>query len=135
LLTYQGRYAEEGESGMPPAFVSKITADGQTLLYSTYLGGGGNGAAGDYGTGIAVDANDNAQVAGPTSSNDFPITANAYLSFRNPDAQGSASAPTRTMEKSAAASAIAPVCIRCSTQPHKGRIRPSDRWRRGSGRL
>ena len=78
----------EGESGTPAAFVSKISADGQTLLYSTYLGGGGNGAASDYGTGIAVDANDNAWVVGLTSSNDFPITANAYLAFCNPVAQG-----------------------------------------------
>ena len=78
----------EGESGTPAAFVSKISADGQTLLYATYLGGGGNGAASDYGTGIAVDANDNAWVVGLTISNDFPITANAYLSFCNPVAQG-----------------------------------------------
>jgi uncharacterized protein (TIGR03437 family) len=78
----------EGESGTPAAFVSKISADGQTLLYATYLGGGGNGAAGDYGMGIAVDANDNAWVVGLTTSNDFPITANAYLSFCNPVAQG-----------------------------------------------
>ncbi len=78
----------EGESGTPAAFVSKISADGQTLLYATYLGGGGNGAASDYGTGIAVDANDNAWVVGLTTSNDFPITANAYLSFCNPVAQG-----------------------------------------------
>jgi uncharacterized protein (TIGR03437 family) len=78
----------EGESGTPAAFVSKISADGQTLLYATYLGGGGNGAAGDYGTGIAVDASDNAWVVGLTTSNDFPITANAYLSYCNPVSQG-----------------------------------------------
>src|ERR1035438_9323143 len=78
----------EGESGTPAAFVSKISADGQTLLYATYLGGGGNGAASDTGTGIAVDANDNAWVVGLTISNDFPITANAYLPYCNPVAQG-----------------------------------------------
>ena len=78
----------EGESGTPAAFVSKISADGQTLIYSTYLGGGGNGAGPDLGTGIAVDANDNAWVVGQTTSNDFPITSNAYLSFCNPVAQG-----------------------------------------------
>jgi uncharacterized protein (TIGR03437 family) len=78
----------EGESGTPAAFVSKISADGQTLIYSTYLGGGGNGAASDYGTGIAVDAGDNAWVVGLTGSNDFPITADAYLAYCNPVAQG-----------------------------------------------
>ena len=78
----------EGESGTPAAFVSKISADGQTLIYSTYLGGGGNGAGPDLGTGIAVDANDNAWVVGQTTSNDFPITADAYLAYCNPGAQG-----------------------------------------------
>ena len=78
----------EGESGTPAAFVSKISADGKTLLYATYLGGGGNGAASDYGTGIAVDANDNAWVVGLTISNDFPITADAYLAYCDPVAQG-----------------------------------------------
>ena len=78
----------EGESGTPAAFVSKISADGQTLLYSTYLGGGGNGAGLDLGTGIAVDAGDNAWVVGETSSNDFPITTDAYLAYCNPVAQG-----------------------------------------------
>ncbi len=78
----------EGESGTPAAFVSKISADGQTLIYSTYLGGGGNGAGLDLGTGIAVDANDNAWVVGQTTSNDFPITADAYLAYCNPGAQG-----------------------------------------------
>jgi uncharacterized protein (TIGR03437 family) len=78
----------EGESGTPAVFVSKISANGQTLIYATYLGGGGNGAGSDLGTGIAVDANDNAWVVGETGSNDFPITANAYLSYCNPVAQG-----------------------------------------------
>lgn len=50
------------------AFVAKISADGQTLLYATYLGG----AASDEGTGIAVDAGGAAYVAGETSSADFP---------------------------------------------------------------
>ena len=79
-----------GPSSSSAAFVSKISADGQSLIYSTYLGGSGGGygvggsAAGaggsgnDLGTGIAVDANDNAWVVGQTNSNNFPITANAY---------------------------------------------------------
>jgi uncharacterized protein (TIGR03437 family) len=78
----------EGESGTPAAFVSKISADGQSVIYSTYLGGGGNGAGSDLGTGIAVDANDNAWVVGQTGSNDFPVTSDAYLAYCNPVAQG-----------------------------------------------
>ena len=50
------------------AFVAKISADGQTLLYATYLGGAGA----DEGYGIAVDANGAAYVVGETASGDFP---------------------------------------------------------------
>lgn len=50
------------------AFVAKISADGQTLLYATYLGGAGS----DEGHGIAVDADGAAYVAGETGSADFP---------------------------------------------------------------
>jgi hypothetical protein len=53
------------------AFVAKISADGRSLLYSTYLGGNSD----DEGTSIAVDANQNAYVAGYTSSSTFPVTA------------------------------------------------------------
>jgi uncharacterized protein (TIGR03437 family) len=74
----------QGESGTPAAFVSKISADGKTLIYSTYLGGGGDGSGLEYGTGIAVDSGDNAWVVGQTSSNDFPITADAYLPYCAP---------------------------------------------------
>ncbi len=51
------------------AFVSKINAAGTALIYSTYLGGGGE----DSGRGIAVDSTGNAYVAGITNSPDFSI--------------------------------------------------------------
>jgi len=51
------------------AFVSKLSADGSTLLYSTYLGG----VAEDVGYGIAVDAFGDAYVTGTTESRDFPV--------------------------------------------------------------
>ena len=53
------------------AFVTKLNAAGNALVYSTYLGGNAN----DIGTGIAVDASGNAYVTGSTSSLNFP-TAN-----------------------------------------------------------
>jgi RHS repeat-associated protein len=49
------------------AFVSKINADGSALVYSDYLGGGG-----DHGYGIAVDSAGDAYVAGSTPSSAFP---------------------------------------------------------------
>ncbi len=56
------------------AFVTKLSAAGNTLIYSTYLGGSGNVDVtfGDIGNGIAVDAHGSAYVTGSTSSKDFP---------------------------------------------------------------
>jgi hypothetical protein len=56
------------------AFVSELAANGQSLLYSTYLGGSYD----DHGYGIAVDSNSNAYVVGSTADMDFPTTAGAY---------------------------------------------------------
>jgi hypothetical protein len=55
------------------AFVAKLSSTGNSLLYSTYVGGGGP----DDGWGIAVDGNCNAYVTGYTQSSDFP-TVNPY---------------------------------------------------------
>ena len=71
---------------MGNVFVSRIdtTQSGAaSLIYSTYLGGGGNSQCpyGDYGEGIAVDALGRAYVTGLTSSDTsvapFPTTASA----------------------------------------------------------
>jgi hypothetical protein len=51
------------------AYVTKIDAAGNNLVYSTYLGGTG----GDGGTGIAVDSAGNAFVVGAADSSDFPL--------------------------------------------------------------
>jgi hypothetical protein len=56
------------------AFVTKLSPDGKTLVYSTYLGGSSH--LGEEGAAIAVDASGNAYVTGFTSSTDFP-TMNA----------------------------------------------------------
>jgi Beta-propeller repeat len=58
------------------AFISKLSADGSTLLYSTYLGGGGQNQL-NYATGIAVDNSGSAFVTGNTQSIDFP-TVNPF---------------------------------------------------------
>jgi hypothetical protein len=51
------------------AFVAKFSADGQTLIYCTYLGGNGE----DRAYGIAVDGSGNAYITGSTSSTDWPV--------------------------------------------------------------
>ena len=56
------------------AFVAKISADGSTLLYSTYLGGESE----DTANGIAVDSFGNAYVTGTTLSPHFPYTPNVF---------------------------------------------------------
>jgi hypothetical protein len=56
------------------AFVTKLTPAGNTLAYSTYLGGNFE----DAGYAIAVDAAGSAYVTGRTFSTDFPTTAGAY---------------------------------------------------------
>ncbi len=67
-------------------FVTKFDPTGKTLIYSTYLGGSSQalGAASATGGAIAVDANDNAIVAGLTSSANFPTAgAGTSLSCQN----------------------------------------------------
>jgi hypothetical protein len=61
--TFQSTYGGNGD-----AFVTKLNASGNALVYSTYLGG----SLADYGQAIAVDASGNAYVAGYTYSTDFP---------------------------------------------------------------
>jgi hypothetical protein len=56
------------------AFVARLSADGSTLLYSTYLGGKG----GDTANAVALDRQGNIYVAGRTGSDDFPATNGAF---------------------------------------------------------
>ncbi|MBI5756026.1 MAG: SBBP repeat-containing protein [Nitrospirae bacterium] len=57
--------------GLYDAFVTKINASGNALVYSTYLGGSGS----DHGYGIVTDTSENAYIIGRTSSIDFPIAS------------------------------------------------------------
>ena len=58
------------------AFVSKLSADGATLMYSTLLGASSSG--GDRGHSIAVDAGGHAYVTGQTRGSTFPLTPGAF---------------------------------------------------------
>ena len=55
--------------GGQDAFVAKISADGQRLIYSTYLGG----SLDEWGSAVAVDSSGNSIATGFTSSVDFPV--------------------------------------------------------------
>ena len=61
--------------GSTDAFVAKVNAAGNALVYSSYL----RGSSDDAGHGIAVDASGNAYVTGSTTSTDLP-TLNALQS-------------------------------------------------------
>lgn len=61
-------------TGGSDAFLTKLSADGSAIVYSTYLGGSGN----DNGFAVTVDSGGIAYITGSTSSTDFPTTANAF---------------------------------------------------------
>ncbi len=65
------------------AFVTRISADGSSLLYSTYFGGNGS----DIPASISIDSSSDAIIAGNTSSTNLPV-ANAYQSSVSPNGGG-----------------------------------------------
>jgi hypothetical protein len=69
LNAYQSTF----QGGDCDAFVTKLSSSGDSLIYSTYLGGGDS----DHGNGIAVDGSGYAYVTGWTWSSIFP-TLNPY---------------------------------------------------------
>lgn len=75
---FQGTYP-----GSFNAFLSKISADGSSLLYSTYFGGNGS----DIPSSVAVSQTGEMTIAGYTSSTNLAI-ANAYQSSASPNQGG-----------------------------------------------
>ena len=74
------------------AFVTKFSADGTSVLWTTYLSGSGD----DFATAVAVNSSDEAYVVGYTNScgsggtnyttaGEFPFTSSAVQSLCNPD--------------------------------------------------
>jgi hypothetical protein len=95
--TYDNIGTEYGGSGSE-AFITKISATGSQVLYSSYLGGNVE----DTGYGITVDSSANAYITGLTYSTNFPTTGSAlqaayagagdaFLSKVNTNATGLAS--------------------------------------------
>jgi hypothetical protein len=66
--TTVGAYRTTGR-GRDDAFVTKLGADGSSLVYSTFLGG----TSTDSALAIAIDGDGNAYVTGWTASTDFPM--------------------------------------------------------------
>jgi hypothetical protein len=61
------------------AFLSRLDATGNTLFYSTLLGGSGN----DYAMALALDSAGAVTVAGYTTSTNFPTTQGAFDTTHN----------------------------------------------------
>src|SRR5205814_71975 len=57
-------------------FVTKINAAGNTIAYSTLLGG----TSVELATGIAIDSSGNAYVTGASNSANFPVTSGVIQS-------------------------------------------------------
>ncbi|HZG51082.1 MAG TPA: SBBP repeat-containing protein, partial [Pyrinomonadaceae bacterium] len=63
-------------NGSSDVFVSKLSADGSALLYSTYLGGSGA----EYDPNLALGSDGLVYVAGRTYSSNYPVTAGVFQS-------------------------------------------------------
>jgi hypothetical protein len=61
-------------NGKRDMFVTKLNSKGNSLIFSTYIGGNND----DGGSGLAIDYNYNVYILGSTKSPNFPITSNAY---------------------------------------------------------
>jgi hypothetical protein len=72
--TTPAAYDRAYNGGGCDAFVVKLGATGSSLVYATYLGGGGQ----DRGFSMDVDSAGNAYVTGSTESTNFPVTPSAF---------------------------------------------------------
>ncbi|MFK8031939.1 MAG: SBBP repeat-containing protein [Gammaproteobacteria bacterium] len=77
---YVGASVPESASFEWDATITKLSADGANLVFSTYMGGADADldTSGYFGfellRGVAIDGSDNIYVAGQTSASDFPVT-------------------------------------------------------------
>jgi len=61
---------QDQNPGEKSVFISRLNADGSSLIFSTYLGGDYN----DSGSSIITDTEGNAYISGNSYSEDFPVT-------------------------------------------------------------
>ncbi|MDR3568215.1 MAG: SBBP repeat-containing protein [Syntrophobacteraceae bacterium] len=83
---FQSAFGGGTTNGTGDAFVAEIAADGQSLVYSTYLGGSGDDAA----YGIALDSSRNVYVTGSTQSSNFPLSNALQPNFNAATSYGDA---------------------------------------------
>jgi uncharacterized protein (TIGR03437 family) len=76
-FTTTGGVVQAANNGGLDAFVLKLSADGSSALYATFLGGSGNDAA----SAIAVDSLEQVYLTGSTASGDFPLANAAQKQF------------------------------------------------------
>src|SRR5262249_17385405 len=67
--TTSGAYSPSYRQGYSDAFVSRLSADGQRFLFSTYVGG----SDADGGVRITTDPNGRIWIAGGTTSTNLPL--------------------------------------------------------------
>lgn len=79
---YQSQYSSK--SLAYNAFVTKLNAAGNALIFSTYLGGDTD----DQANGIAVDSSGSAYITGGTTSSNFPTTPGVIQGGPNPHGNG-----------------------------------------------
>jgi hypothetical protein len=77
--TYHALQPAKYPDGSADAFLTKLSPDGSSFVYSTYLGG----EWGDEGYGVAADAQGNAYVTGVTWSAAFPTTPGSFQPIKN----------------------------------------------------
>ena len=72
------------------AFLTKLAADGKSVVFSTYLGGSDVVCGGDRANAVALNSLNEPFVAGRTFSLDFPVSAGAYQTTGSGCANGTA---------------------------------------------
>lgn len=65
---------QTASGGVDDGFVTKLSANGSALVFSSYLGGNGT----DIGKRVALDGSGNAYITGYAGSSNFPTTAGAF---------------------------------------------------------
>lgn len=76
--TTAGCYQSTYGGGAADAFVTRLSADGSKLIYSTYFGGTGD----DKATDLSLNSVEDVYVVGSTSNSNFPLTAGAQGVFK-----------------------------------------------------